>query len=283
MAVEHHPRWLPQSERSCWQQQSGRFCYSPAKPRDNVPVAFSANKTIHADDWLVYHHWPCPSMAAGRAHESPVTDNCSYNQGLSRELSEVTDLMLTCRVRTSRSGLLAVLAHDGRETFQFHWDLGRGQIRLLRQGMTVAQAPQVSTPWDREVLMETMICDRRIQLALDGHTVLAYTYAATELPLRPTAQPLAIGVVDSTVEVTHLCVWRDVYYTHPEGIEADWSMAGPLAEGEFFLLGDNSPISVDGRHGAAEGRVTQWDILGRVLPEPKTGTLEPHPRGGIRR
>ena len=112
---------------------------------------------------------------------------------------------------------------------------------------------------------------------------MAYTYAASEIPLRTTTQPLAIGVVDSTVEVAHLCVWRDVYYTHPQAIVADWSMAEPLAEDEYFLLGDNSPISVDSRHASAQRRVTRRDILGRVLPEPKTGYPEVHPREGVQR
>ena len=73
-----------------------------------------------------------------------------------------------------------------------------------------------------------------------------------------------------TAEIDQLRVWRDVYYPHPDLVARDWSLTKPLGKDEYLLLGDNSPISVDGRYGAAEGRVLRAAILGRVIPQPRS-------------
>ena len=197
-----------------------------------------------------------------------MTDNYGYNQGVSRRLSDVTDLLLSCQVKASGQGVLAVLVHNGQEMFQVQWTLGQARIRLFRGESIAAEARVPATLVDREVSMEMMVCDCQVQLALDGHTCLAYTYAPSNLPRRPSARPWAIGAAGLTAQVGRLCVWRDVYYTHPEATASDWSLKKPLAEDEYLLLGDNSPISVDGRHGAAEGRVGQAALVGRVIPQP---------------
>lgn len=274
---ENRQRWLPTSTTTRWRQERNGFSFSPSEARDDDAVTSSTGKEPCTDDsidWLVYHHRSSLPMAPKRGNESPVTDNYAYNQGLSRDLSVVTDLLLTCRVKLSGAGVLAVLAHDGHQPIEMRWDVGRSHVGLLYQGATVAEATKPAAPPDREVLLEAMVCDRQVQLALDGHTYLAYTYAAANLPLRPSAQPLAIGAADLAVEVTDLCIWRDVYYTHPQGVAVEWSMGGTLAEGEYFLLGDNSPISVDSRHEIADARVARRDIMGRVFPQPEVSYIK---------
>jgi hypothetical protein len=210
-------------------------------------------------------------VAPSQHVESPVTDNYGYNQTLSRKLSVVTDLMLSCRLRVTGEGLLAVRAHDGRQQFRLQWDLARKRLSLFQAEKLVAQATCPAPLPRREMLLETVICDRQFQLALDGQCRLAYTYAQSKLPLCPRSQPLSIGAAGVTVQVARLCVWRDVYYTHPDGISADWSMAGSLEENQYFLLGDNSPISIDGRHGGPAGRIKRHDIVGRVIRFPHAG------------
>jgi signal peptidase I len=267
-----HPRWRPRSGTSRWQRGGDAICYVPAQPGDGVGATSLADSPTYSAaslDWLVYHHQPCLPIARGISDESPVTDNYGYNQGLSRKLSKVTDLLLSCRVRLTGSGLLAVQAHDGQQVLRLRWDVGRSRIVLDGQGAVLAETSSPGPPEGRSVQLEVMICDQRIQLALDGHTHLAYTYGGNEDPPCPIAQPLAIGAVGMAVEIADLCVWRDVYYTHPYGLPADWSMSRPLSEDEFFLLGDNSPISVDSRHAAGKRCVRRRDIVGRVWPPPR--------------
>lgn len=62
----------------------------------------------------------------------------------------------------------------------------------------------------------------------------------------PDSSPVRIGVVGGTVRVDSLRLFRDVHYTAEAGQHAT---RDPLQLGtdEFFMLGDNSPVSLDSR------------------------------------
>ena len=76
---------------------------------------------------------------------------------------------------------------------------------------------------------------------------------------------LAVGSQSLRVTVSDLRVRRDVYYT-PEivGVLANRTDDYRLGEDEFFVLGDNSPVSLDSRRDAAVAIVLRADLLGRV-------------------
>jgi hypothetical protein len=82
-----------------------------------------------------------------------------------------------------------------------------------------------------------------------------------------TDHPLAIGAAGAGVEVTGLRVWRDAYYLDPQGLPRPWKMSAPQVKGEFALLGDNQPVSIDSRTWEA-GWVGRRAILGLVCRAP---------------
>jgi signal peptidase I len=263
-------RWRPDVRPSDWQVKAGRFLFAPTgalNHQDSAAVGTSPHGPGRFD-WLVYHHWSGLPPPTGRTVETPVRDNDPYNAGLSRRLLDVTDLALTTQVRLAGTGELAVLAHDGRQWLEIQWHTNSRRLRLLEGGIPVAEGVGPDAVEGRHILLEVMLCDGQLQLALDGQQVLAYMYAAEGLPVRPTSRPLAIGAVGLQVEISELRVWRDVYYNHPFGVPDDWSLERPLGPDEYLLLGDNSPISVDGRHSAPNGRLPRRAIVGRVLPVP---------------
>jgi signal peptidase I len=57
--------------------------------------------------------------------------------------------------------------------------------------------------------------------------------------------------------------WPDVHYLDPAGLPRDWTAPAPLAADEYFLLGDNQPVSIDSRHW---GGINRKAILGLVRP-----------------
>jgi hypothetical protein len=71
------------------------------------------------------------------------------------------------------------------------------------------------------------------------------------------------------VEVARLRVWRDIYYTDPGSGHFRWGLDRPhrLAEDAFFVLGDNSPLSLDSRALPAAGILGKL-IVGKPLPLP---------------
>jgi hypothetical protein len=87
-----------------------------------------------------------------------------------------------------------------------------------------------------------------------------------EKAIAPGDQPrLQIGAYGGPLEVSHLQVWRDIYYLTPTYLAGEWKAKTPLAEDHFFLLGDNSPVSVDSRQWG-EGGVPRESIRGKVIP-----------------
>jgi len=57
--------------------------------------------------------------------------------------------------------------------------------------------------------------------------------------------------------------WPQVHYLDPAGLARDWTAVAPLAADEYFLLGDNQPVSIDSRHW---GGISRQAILGLVRP-----------------
>ncbi|MEO8496124.1 MAG: signal peptidase I, partial [Planctomycetota bacterium] len=98
-------RWTSDDSATGWQATRDGHHWTPNQ----------ASATT--DDWIMYRHWRCYTSPHPRTEESPVTDNDAYNQGLSRELHEVTDLLLSCDVSLAEEGQVALLIHDGHESF----------------------------------------------------------------------------------------------------------------------------------------------------------------------
>jgi signal peptidase I len=91
---------------------------------------------------------------------------------------------------------------------------------------------------------------------------------------RPTdLSPVGIAIADgASASISHLQIARDVYYTADPGTNAgpfieakDQSKALDLKGGEYFMLGDNSPQSKDGRYWTIQNFVDRKLLIGKAL------------------
>ena len=73
--------------------------------------------------------------------------------------------------------------------------------------------------------------------------------------------PARIGARGRHVAVDHVTLYRDTYYTPGDAPPAGAYNLGP---DEFFVLGDNSPVSVDSRQWASPG-VHRSLLIGKPL------------------
>jgi hypothetical protein len=119
----------------------------------------------------------------------------------------------------------------------------------------------------RDVLFELALCDRQIMFAIDRRVVLYHPYEVEDGETVPTSRPLGIGAEGLSATIRRLQVLRDLYYLGPTGAGWDWSAPEPLGHGQLFVVGDNVPISRDGRHWIQPG-VPCDRLLGRVLRGP---------------
>ena len=166
----------------------------------------------------------------------------------------MADLLLSLRLRCGAgSGTFFVRTTDGGDKFEARLRFGNGAARLSRCSAAAGQSPategDVPTSRPAQWLIEVSLVDQQFLLAFDGRTVVRWPYERSDPPPLPPSTPVAIGVQGLEATVYDLRLYRDVYYTQPIGLRADRAAAGPVRLGadEYFVLGDNSPISEDSR------------------------------------
>ncbi len=234
-------RWLPAQADTCWQPTRTGYTAQP------VP---GHGATI---DWLHYTQWPCwyhGSPDVGRTDDLPILDHDPYNQSLTRgSLHSVPDLMLACQLQVSGVGHCLVRLTARRDVFEWELSAAGRECRLHWNGRCVAEAPRPagSPPWTAEMA----VWDHRVLAALDGTTIFTLDYEPTsDSPGAVDPHRLSIGTAGAHVQLEALRVYRDIYYLGPGNVTR-WQAPQPMQVGQWFMLGDNVPVSVDSRFWSA--------------------------------
>jgi signal peptidase I len=262
---DRFPRWvfLKGSQRhtlpSGWSQSGGRFEHEDAASSPNDP-----------EDWLVYRHWdPVLNRYA------PIHDHYAYNGGDLGTENTVTDLSLEAELSIGQDvRMFSVMLRSGSDRFVVRVPVGaEGEVQVARNGFRKRIIPRENPlarggAWPRRAKLEAAVVDRRLTVAIDGEPLfepLDYDDPAGGPP--PDESPLALGVQGGSLTVTGLKLFRDVYYTaslgsmprHPHGVNEPYR----LGEDEYFVLGDNSPVSNDSRFWAGSPVVPGSLFLGK--------------------
>jgi signal peptidase I len=176
---------------------------------------------------------------------------------------------------------------------------GGGSTRIVMNGRVVARSPDAVLRVGRPVEVMAASVDHRLMLLVDGRRV-AQPVAAEVTPwgdavYDPTlltaaererfddpsddepnhmAAEVRVGVGGGGAAIGYLRLVRDVYYTNERMMPLSNSRTGPgrgtqgnplaLQEGEYFVLGDNSPRSFDSRLWPLERPVVpRGNMIGR--------------------
>ena len=184
------------------------------------------------------------------SHFAPLTDEYGYNPVEGGAVPNlVRDVMVSCRVQIlNGSGEFAIQMTDGARNFACVMDASRREIRLL---VGDDEKPLTTGDWPKSLdkgtpIVEMSIIDQQIVLAVDGQ--LAMPPFPIEIPPETPIPRCAVRVGGRglDVHVDQLKLYRDVYYTTARGRNG---VIRPfvLDEDQFFMLGDNSPVSHDSR------------------------------------
>ena len=208
-------------------------------------------------DWL--HH-----AAGGDPTGAWIGDDYAYNQLLSRRLNPVSDLVLQCDLSLAPGTELAFRAEANDGTWVLHWAVGQRRLELRQDGNLVARSVPARGPTTGLCRAEFGLCDRQILFGIDGQPFLSFPcpqrVARVDSHREPTR--LALGAAAGPLVIHQLRVVRDVYYERPRGPRA-WPLPTTLAADQYFVLGDNSPRSIDSRHRAL-GPMAAERLVGSV-------------------
>lgn len=206
-------------------------------------------------DWLRYEH----------PRSEPITDDVPFNVGLTRRLNLVDEFMLAAELLARGNGSLRLAIDDGTATAEVALRLPKGELTVVesKQHSSVVQISARS----RERLLRGKVqivftnFDQQLLLVIDGHVELRRPWPRTTAS--GTARPVSIGVQGLDVQLTDLTLYRDIYHSgHAVGAPPPLSARWQLGSDEYFLLGDNAPISLDSRlWGPVPGRL----LIGKPL------------------
>lgn len=211
-----------------------------------------------------------PVMAAfGRR----IMDSYAYD-GLSYEASprslgaagrfEVGDCRISARARLlsqDPAGGAAVLEiGDAGHVFEFTVGAGGGTNAVLEaDGTPVRQTSVTGLSANRPQWIALENYDDRVVCKVGGREVLRYDYRAGSGGRRR----VRLGARGATVLWERVVIERDIYYVNV----GDYYEAPPayeLGAGQYFVLGDNSPVSRDSRNWKKPG-VPVENLIGRAF------------------
>jgi signal peptidase I len=262
--ADRFPRWIARKEggsraQSAWRAVGSGFVREdPADDRGRT-------------DWLEYRHWQPDRKSPG-----PVRDFIAYNGAETGSENRVDDLILDAlvSVRPDCRALRVRLSH-GADRFESAIPVDdRAPLRIvwnrqkLRPGSIRGRLASSSAEAPRFHRVEASVVDQQFLVAIDGRPAFEPVKVddPSTGPVPPTSE-LAIGLDGGSGEVRGLQVFRDVYYTSvlSTGLRRPFAVGEPyqLGPGEYFVLGDNSPVSNDSRFWPVSPVVREETFLGK--------------------
>lgn len=183
-------------------------------------------------------------VLARLSHVAPITDLCDYNTAGDEEHA-VDDLCLSLSLMdAATTGRLEISLRHGEREFRGVVKFDENRVELIADDSPAPLASlQLPLDWRQAPLrLDLSVIDDQVLLAVDEVPIAAPVVLPEAAPV-PQRRPARVGASGGGCRIADLTLFRDVYYT-PKGT-ADRVVI--LGDDQFFVLGDNSPVSLDSR------------------------------------
>lgn len=250
-------RWRSATPEHGWRGTATGYEFDPARATAEGPY------------WL--HFAPLAATSAGAVAQlgAPLRDLDAYNQNLSRTLVPVTDLALRCRLRLGPSAHCLIQLDNGREILQWRWTAD--ETLEVWQRTDGQERRLASLPWPRhgteparddEWEWGVGQCDHQVLVAVNDRERLRLPLTLAE-SRSSRAGGWSIAAAGGPVWLGAPQLIRDRYYLPPRPRHPAAPTVWQLGPDEWFVLGDNPPLSVDSRDWPP-GTLTSSRLIGRV-------------------
>jgi signal peptidase I len=264
------PRWSMRTERGeadAWLKQQDVFVHQAA---NNQP-----DKGIPAADYLDYHH-----VDPDRGDFGPVRDFVSYNGAHMGSDRPVTDLMVELDLSLAQDSAVAIRLRSRGDRIRITIPARESEAPYLQLNGSAVELTGIAEGIRQrafgtgcKVRLEASYFDQQLMVAINGRLLFEPVdlqgLAAQTLRWHGTMpdSPVSIGVIGGDASVHRLRIYRDVHYTdglaysptRPFGVGEPYR----LNAGEYFVLGDNSPVSNDSRFWPKSPVVRHESLLGK--------------------
>ncbi len=263
--------------------------------------SFACDGAGDTEAWIRYQHY-IPELGGSEYSLNPnwkeiekgpidgvprrrrIRNFLAYNAGLPQYFTaddgfnrhDVDDLAVECELTTnSPAGVVTLELVKSGYRFQCQLDLKAksASLRILdtqgnpkmfdQQGDGAPKATGVLANQTSEVRFSNV--DHELRLWIDGEVVKFDAPTTYDLPMSQETRwelaPVGIASRGANVSVNHLRLLRDIYYTPTRPVHRNFK----LESDQFFVLGDNSSRSKDGRLWGQQYYVNRRLLIGKAL------------------
>ncbi|HMO14322.1 MAG TPA: S26 family signal peptidase [Pirellulaceae bacterium] len=222
---------------------------------DAAHPAFIAGDEVNDEiDWLLYRHRKCYFRNAASTPHT-IDDFYGINHHLTRETNSVCEIAIRLSLECVERGILVLRIHDGFEYHTFDIDFDDICLRYRDKSFAIPFQVGAKKPLDLTV----WLIDQQLDFIIDEIPIVHVEFER-QGGGEAVADVAALGGVSGEFIIRDFSLHRDWFLFDPRSEPTHtWS----LAQGEYFVVGDNLPISRDSREW--QGRhLTRAQILGRI-------------------
>ena len=209
---------------------------------------------------LNYRHESCYRTSGNFDSPAPIQDNYGCNQNVARSLNNIRDAAIEVDVSITKNSRLEFRFESGPDVTRAILDFGKDEVRLTNSAEgTEVQASKLPKYDSETVTIEVCNFDGQTFVGINGNSIFEANWEQLPRSASHPALEIGIGTAQDSALISRIRVYRDIYYFLENG--SDEQSAWKLGSDEYFLLGDNCPVSIDSRKF---GPIRRESIVGRL-------------------